>query len=159
MISQGSTGSVGVGSRSGMLKVAGSIHMWVKEPCVKPQMLLYLFSWGGGGGCPIYLGREEISHNFLEYVKFPTNHKFHRNFPISTWENFNGNLTCMLEWNCYLTRIHVNQSFHLRQCSPPAIMRLISRPFNPLSLSLGPRVFAAYMVNAKRFPPNNDVKP
>ncbi len=38
----------------------------------------------------------EISHIFLEYVKFPTNHTFHRNFHISTWEFPSGNLTCML---------------------------------------------------------------
>ncbi len=50
----------------------------------------------------------EISHFFLEYVKFPTNHTFHRNFAISTWEILSGNLTCMLERNWYLTRIHVN---------------------------------------------------
>ncbi len=48
-----------------------------------------LFSWGGD--------RKEISHNILQYVKFPTNRTFHGNFPISKWENFSGNLTCMLE--------------------------------------------------------------
>ena len=49
-------------------------------------------------------------------MKFPTNRTFHGNFPISTWENFSGNLTCMLEWNCYLTSIHGNHTLHLRQC-------------------------------------------
>ncbi len=54
-----------------------------------------LFFWGGGGD-PIKV-EKEISHNILEYVKFPINRKFHGNFPISTWENFSCNLTCMLE--------------------------------------------------------------
>ncbi len=58
---------------------------------------------------------KEISHNILEYVKFPTNGAFHGNFPISTWEKYSGILTCMLEWNCYLTSIHGNHTFHLRQ--------------------------------------------
>ena len=49
-------------------------------------------------------------------MKFPTNRTFHGNFPISTWKNFSGNLTCMLEWNCYLTSIHGNHTLHLRQC-------------------------------------------
>jgi hypothetical protein len=45
----------------------------------------------------VFLGGGGISHIILEYVKFPTNRTFHGNFPISTWENFSGNLTCMLE--------------------------------------------------------------
>jgi hypothetical protein len=78
----GSRVSVGVGSWSGMLEVVGSIHLCVLWSIV-PYMLQRLFS--------------EISHTFLEYVKFPTNHIFHRNFHISTWEIFSGNLTCILE--------------------------------------------------------------
>ncbi len=73
--------------------------------------IVFLGGWGWS-----YWGRKEISHNILEYVKFPTNRTFHGNFPISAWENFSGNLTCMLEWNCYLTSIHGNHTFHLRQC-------------------------------------------
>ncbi len=74
----------------------------------------------------IFSCRMEISHNILEYVKFPTNRIFHRNFSISTWENFRGNLTCMLEWNCYLTSIHENHSFHLRQCTKNVCVLLMS---------------------------------
>ncbi len=70
----------------------------------------------GGGGDPIKVERK-FPTTFLEYVKFPTNHTIHWNFPISTWENFSGNLTCMLELNCYLTSIHGNHTFHLRQCT------------------------------------------
>jgi hypothetical protein len=78
----GSRVSVGIGSWSGMLEVVGSNRLCVQWSFV-PYMLHRLFS--------------EISHIFLEYVKFPTNHTFPRNFHISTWEIFSGNLTCMLE--------------------------------------------------------------
>ncbi len=92
-----------------MLKGPGSNHL-----CILRSFVQVLFSWGGWWS---YSGRKEISHNIFEYVKFPTNCTFHGNFPISTWENFSGNLTCMLEWNCYLTSIHGNHTFHLRKCS------------------------------------------
>ena len=78
----GSRVSVGVGSWVGMLEVVGSSHLCVQSSFV-PYLLHRQFS--------------EISHIFLEYVKFPTNHNFHRNFHISTWEIFSGNLTCILE--------------------------------------------------------------
>ncbi len=89
---EGSTGSVGVGPWSCMQKVAGSIRLCVGTLC-HSAMWHYMFSWGGGGG----MSREDISQIFLQYLKFPTNHTFHGNFPIPSWENFNGNLTCMLE--------------------------------------------------------------
>jgi hypothetical protein len=41
--------SVGVGSRCGMGKVVGSSPLGVHRSFV-PEMLLVLFSWGGGGG-------------------------------------------------------------------------------------------------------------
>ncbi len=78
----GSRVSVGVGSWSGMLEVVGSSHLCGEWSNV-PFMLQRLYS--------------EMSHIFLEYVKFPTNHIFHRKFHISTWEIFSGNLTCILE--------------------------------------------------------------
>ncbi len=61
------------------------------------QVLCRYFFPGGGGSDPSKVHRKEISHNILEYVKFPTYRTFHGNFPISAWENFSGNLTCMLE--------------------------------------------------------------
>jgi hypothetical protein len=64
------------------LEVLGSSPLCVQWSIV-PSMLQILFS--------------EISHIFLEFVKFPTYHIFHRNFNISTWEIFSGNLTCILE--------------------------------------------------------------
>jgi hypothetical protein len=75
----GSRVSVGVGSWSGMLEVVGSSHL-----CVPWSIHVAQTIFGN-------------SHIFLENVKFPTNHTFHRNFHISTWEIFSGNLTCMLE--------------------------------------------------------------
>jgi hypothetical protein len=63
-----------------------------KSPlCIKEVWAGIVFLGGGGGD------RKEISHNILLYGKFPTNCTFHGNFPISTCENFSGNLTFMLE--------------------------------------------------------------
>jgi hypothetical protein len=67
-----------------------------KSPVCTKELCAGIVFFLGGGGDPFQVGKE-ISHNILEYVKFPTDRTFHGNFPISKWENFCGNLTCMLE--------------------------------------------------------------